>query len=290
VSPTAAKTLAQAKINLFLNVLGREQSGFHAIETLFLRLALGDDVTVRVNDLGRAIKCEGLEGVAPADNIAFRAAESYSGMTGWPRGFSIEIVKRVPVGAGLGGGSADAAAVLRILNKLAPEPLDDSALYDLALGLGSDVPFLVTSAVMALAWGRGERMLALDPLPKKPVLIAIPDFPISTADAYAALDRAGIPDAKSRITELRDLASWGSVAAIAHNVFEPVVGADHPEISRLISTLKLAGAQISRMTGTGSAVFAIFDDLPLALPMMNSRVNLLTTLTASSVVPVTVLD
>jgi 4-diphosphocytidyl-2-C-methyl-D-erythritol kinase len=196
----------------------------------------------------------------------------------------------VPAGAGLGGGSSDAAAVLRILNALAPEPLDSDTLFGLGAMLGSDIPFLLSPSVMALAWGRGERMLELAPLPRKPVLIAVPEFQVSTADAYAALDRAGAAPSKPRITTLPDLSSWGAVAAAAHNDFEGVVGAEHPEIPRLISTLKLAGAQISRMTGTGSAVFAIFDHAPLALPMMNSRMNLLTTLTASSVVPITVLD
>ena len=290
MSATAGRTLAQAKINLFLRVLGREQDGFHAIETLFLRLDLVDDVTVRVTDLGRAIDCEGLTGVPPEKNLAFRAAEAYAMATGWPRGFSIEISKRIPAGAGLGGGSADAAAVLRVLNAIAPEPVREGSLLDLARQLGSDVPFLTGPAVMALAWGRGERMLALEPLSRKPVLIAIPDFQISTADAYAALDRAGKMVSSASLSQMVDLTTWQGVAAISRNDFEGVIGAEHPEIPRLISTLKLAGAQISRMTGTGSAVFAIFDDAPKALPMMNSRVNLLTTLTASSVVPVTVLD
>ncbi|MDQ6716716.1 MAG: 4-(cytidine 5'-diphospho)-2-C-methyl-D-erythritol kinase [Gemmatimonadota bacterium] len=290
MSPVAAKTVAQAKINLFLRVLGKDVDGFHSIETLFLRLGLGDDVTVRVNDLGRAIDCEGLDGVAPEDNLAYRAAEAYAEIAGWPRGFSIEITKRIPAGSGLGGGSADAAAVLRILEALADEPLGAQAVLDLSRRLGSDVPFLASESAMALAWGRGERMLALDPLPKKPVLIAIPEFAVSTADAYAALDRAGSIASASHILWVAELTSWQSVAASSQNDFEAVVGAQHPEIPRLISTFKLAGAQISRMTGTGSAVFSVFDDTPQALPMMNSKVNLLTTLTAASVVPVTVLD
>ncbi len=285
----AAKTLAQAKINLFLRVLGKDATGYHFIETLFLRLDLGDDVTVRVNDLGRAIDCDGLDGVPPEKNLAFRAAESYAAATGWPRGFSIEITKHVPAGTGLGGGSADAAAVLRILNTLAPEPLDPQSLLDLALLLGADVPFLASDATMAFAWGRGERMMLLDPLPKKPVLIAVPDFAVSTADAYAALDRAGGSAVSCGVVSVDELTSWSSVAESSCNAFESVVAANHPEIHRLISTFKLCGAEISRMTGSGSAIFAVFKDLPLALPMMNSRITLLTTRTASSVVPVTVL-
>ncbi len=290
MSPVAAKTVAQAKINLFLRVLGKDVDGFHSIETLFLRLGLSDDVTVRVNDLGRAIDCEGLEGVASENNLAYRAAEAYAEAAGWPRGFSIEISKRIPAGAGLGGGSADAAAVLRILETLAPEPLGAEAILSLSRQLGSDIPFLASESAMALAWGRGERMLALDPLPRKPVLIAVPEFSVSTAEAYAALDRSGSIATAPRLVSVPELTSWQSVAALAQNDFEGVVGAQHPEIPRLISTFKLAGAQISRMTGTGSAVFSIFDDAPVALPMMNSKVNLLTTLTADSVVPVTVLD
>jgi 4-diphosphocytidyl-2-C-methyl-D-erythritol kinase len=286
----AAKTVAQAKINLFLRVLGKEQSGYHSIETLLLRLDLGDAVTVRITDLGRQIDCEGLEGVPAEKNLALRAAEAFSAAAGWPRGFAIEVVKRVPAGAGLGGGSADAAAVLRILNRLAPDPLDASMLMEIALFLGTDVPFLTSDATMAFAWGRGERMLKLDPIAKKPVLIAVPDFGISTAEAYAALDRSGDPVPDSSVLSLGELTSWRAIAQSSVNVFEPVVGAEHPEIPRLVSTLKLAGAQLARMTGTGSAVFAVFDDMPKALPMMNSRVRLLTTLTASSVVPITILD
>jgi 4-diphosphocytidyl-2-C-methyl-D-erythritol kinase len=290
MSPVAGKTLAQAKINLFLRVLGKGVDGYHAIETLFLRLDVGDDVTVRVTDLGRAVDCEGLTGVPAEKNLAYRAAETYAAATGWPRGFSIEISKRIPAGAGMGGGSADAGAVLRILNRLAPEAIDDARLLDVARAVGSDVPFLSSGAVMALAWGRGERMLALSPLTKKPVIVAVPEFGVSTADAYARLDRGGAMPTGASYIPLSDLTSWAAVAAGAQNDFEAVVGAEHPEILRLISTFKLAGAQISRMTGTGSAVFAVFDNPPLALPMMNSKVNLLTTLTSSSVVPVTVLD
>lgn len=286
----AAKTVAQAKINLFLRVLGKEQSGYHSIETLFLRLDLGDNVTVRATDLGRQIDCEGLAGVPAEKNLAFRAAEAFSAANGWPRGFSIEILKRVPAGAGLGGGSADAAAVLRILNSLAPDPLDVSTLMEIALFLGADVPFLTTESVMAFAWGRGERMLSLAPVPRKPILIAVPDTPVSTTEAFAAFDRLGAPAPETSVVSLSELMSWPAIADSSDNVFEQIVGATHPEIPRMVSTLKLAGARIARMTGTGSAVFAIFDEAPKALPMVSSRVQLLTTLTSSSVVPITVLD
>src|SRR3982751_6289548 len=131
-----ARVRAQAKINLFLRVLARESSGYHQIETLFCRLALGDDVTVRVGVRGRSLDCNGAlpsEGLGPVEqNLAWRAAVAYADAASWPIDFAIEIEKRIPVGGGLGGGSADAGAVLRALDALAPSPLAPQALLDIA--------------------------------------------------------------------------------------------------------------------------------------------------------------
>src|SRR5258707_1321972 len=137
----SAKTSAQAKINLMLRVLGREPSGYHQLETVFQRLDLADEVTVRIGGESRSVDCTG-EAMppgglgSPEDNLAFRAAVAYHGATGWPGTFSIEIMKRIAVGAGLGGGSADAGAVLRILDTLSPRPLG-IRLLELAAPLGA---------------------------------------------------------------------------------------------------------------------------------------------------------
>src|SRR5689334_10381706 len=154
----SARVAAQAKINLLLRVLAREASGYHSIETVFLRLGLADDVVVRVGDevRGRSLDCAGEAlpngglGEATA-NLAYRDA------TGWPPGFAIELTKHIPTGAGLGGGSADAGAVLRALDALSPSPLG-RLLPELAPGLGADVAFMTIDSPMALAWGRGERL------------------------------------------------------------------------------------------------------------------------------------
>ena len=120
-----ARVAAQAKVNLLLRVLAREQSGYHSIETVFLRIGISDDVVIRTGDgvQGRSIDCTGEampeSGLgAPDENLAYRAAVAYSSATGWPASFAIEIVKRIPVGAGLGGGSADGGAVLRALDAM----------------------------------------------------------------------------------------------------------------------------------------------------------------------------
>jgi len=182
------RTLAQAKINLSLRVFEKEADGYHSIETVFLRLDMGDDVRLHVRANARSLRCGVMRDQPQEENLAYRAAALYSEETGWPGGFEIVIKKRIPVGGGLGGGSADAAAVLRILNKLAPKPLEADALLRVAARLGSDVPFLASDFVMALAWGRGEKLLEVAPLPSRDVQLFLPPFGIDTGEAYALLD------------------------------------------------------------------------------------------------------
>lgn len=259
MSASAARVVAHAKINLILRVLAREQSGFHAIETLFARLALGDLVTVRTTASSRSLECAGADVGPPEKNLAFRAAAAFADATGWPAGFAIEIEKRVPVGGGLGGGSADAGAVLRALAALSPRSLSEDELLRIATPLGSDVPFLTSEAPLALAWGRGERMLALPALPERDVALVNPGFSVSTADAYAwlAADRDGLAPA-SQLLSLAELATWDAVASLAVNDFEPPVSRRHPEIASTIAALGDRGASIARMSGSGSTLFGVF--------------------------------
>ena len=260
MSGREARLPAQAKVNLYLRILAREASGYHQIETIFLRLALADEVVVRTGVGGRTVDCHGAD-VGPMElNLAYRAAMALRD-AGGPDTFAIEIEKRIPVGAGLGGGSADAAAVLRALNALSDSPLPDDQLLGLAATLGADVPFLTSGAVMALAWGRGERMLVLEPPPSRTVVLLVPPFAISTAEAYAWLDAdlrqpASVP--RPRIWRSDDLSGWPALSAIAHNDFEHLVAARHPEIDELASDLRAAGASSALMSGSGSAVFGIF--------------------------------
>ena len=261
----AARVRAQAKVNLFLRVLAREESGYHLIETLFCRLELADDVVVRVGGAGRRVDVVGADVGPPERNLAFRAATVFAEEARWPPGFAIEIEKRIPIGGGLGGGSADAGAVLRALNALAPAPLVGSAVFEIAARVGADVPFLASEWPLALAWGRGERLLGLAPLSSRETVLVVPSFGVSTADAYAWLDAgqraAGARGASRRAAySLDDLASWDAVAAIAENDFEPAVMRRHPELAEQLARLRATGATLARLSGSGSALFAVLPE------------------------------
>lgn len=263
---------AYAKVNLILRVLAREVSGHHSLETLFQQLALHDVVTVTVGGVARTLTCDGptmpATGLGPAEeNLAFRAAQAYAESARWDIGWHLAIDKRIPVGGGLGGGSADAGAVLRAMESLSPTPLGRDQLLDLAATLGADVPFLTSNASRAWAWGRGDRFLTLPPLPSATVELYAFSNGVNTGLAYSALagyrERKGIMGSDSlgvRALDLEDLASWQRIAIFAANDFEPVVRRMHEGIAQLapllrarVHQLRAAGqSAIGMMSGSGA--------------------------------------
>lgn len=301
MSATEATVQAQAKVNLFLRIIAREDSGYHQIETLFCRIALADSVTVRVTRSGRSLTCAGerlpVEGLgAPERNLAWRAAASYAESTGFPAGFAIAIEKRIPVAAGLGGGSADAGAVLRALNAMNPRPVPPATLLQMGSSLGADVPFLTQEeSTLALAWGRGDRMASLPPLPASAVWLLVPDATVNTADAYRWFDEAGRPSGAAVIPRAQ-LGTWDGVAGVASNDFETVVGERVPRIERLLTALRtpdlrelLGPSGVIVMSGSGSTV-AVISGQPRPRVMEGfpafAGVTLIETETASFVEPV----
>ena len=285
----AARVSAQAKINLLLRVLARESSGYHSIETIFQRIDLADDVTVRVAT-GRALDCTGpampAAGLGATErNLAYRAAAAYADATGWPTGFAIEIVKRIPVGGGLGGGSADAGAVLRALDVLSPRPIGSSALVELAAPLGADVPFMTVEQPTALGWGRGERLMPLPTPSPRPVVLLIPDFSIPTADAYLwVAEERGLYAPAASMLPANATADWQAVARGAANDFQPVVARPHPEIAELVDELRAAGATVAMLAGSGSSVFGVFESAPdVAAIARSAGVSAITTRTSDVV-------
>lgn len=292
------RTLAQAKINLALRILGKQPDGYHSIETVFLRISLGDDVRLHIRENARTLRCGVMRDQPEEENLAFRAAELYSRETGWPHGFEIVIKKRIPIGGGLGGGSADAAAVLRILNAIAEHPITTEELGMMAFQLGSDVPFLASSYSMALAWGRGEKLLGLPPLPSRDAYLFFPPFGVPTGEAYAALDesRGHRPDESPELTA-EMFQDWESAARHSVNDFEPVIRERYPAIDQLLRRADRYDL-FYRLSGSGSTVFKIpgvtrtgiepAGDLPaINLPKGTKRI---VTRTADSVVPVEILD
>ena len=266
---------AQAKLNLHLRVLARDETGFHSIETIFHRIDLADDLEIEITTQEKTLDVEGADTGAVESNLAWRAAEMYATHNGWPGGFRIHLTKRIPVGAGLGGGSADAAAVLRALDSLSPKPMAAHGLLRLAAMLGSDIPFLASDAVMALGWGRGERLLSLPALPLKDVLLMSPEFSVSTADAYRWLDEDRVKKAEanvamgdggapveSKVFDSIGLSTWASIAKFARNDFEAPVTARHPQLREYLDRLRNSRAIFSQMTGSGSTIFGVLDSPP----------------------------
>lgn len=252
---------APAKVNLFLRVLAREADGYHGLETLYCRLALADTLTATpMEGTDVALEVEGA-GTGPAeDNLAVRAARAVQGAVRTPRGVHLRLVKRIPVGAGLGGGSADAAAALRAVNALHGNAVPYPELLHLAARLGADVPFCLSGAPLALGWGHGERLLALPPLPGAPALLLTPPVPVTTAEAYRWIDAARPREVHRGALQLEpaSLAGWGDVARMAGNDFESVVFARLPAVREAFEALARTRPLLCRMSGSGSTLFAIY--------------------------------
>ena len=273
---------AHAKINLLLRILAREEGGFHGIETVFQRIALHDLMHVSVIEKGRSLECDGpampVEGLGPPEhNLAWRAAEGYAAASGWDTGWHIEIEKNIPVGGGLGGGSADAAGVLRAMEAMSPKPIGLPALLALAGTLGADVPFFVCDTSFALAWSRGNRLLQLTALPQMAVTLVTFDAGVSTAAAYTAFANAR-HDSREGVGATwypaSMTASWESLSAFAVNDFERVVPLFHggvakvlPALRKEVSRIRAVGAPaIGLMSGSGASCFLLHPpELPTRL-------------------------
>lgn len=253
---------APAKVNLWLKVLGRETSGYHSLETLFCAIDLCDRIHVEAAPDGVALEVQGETDTGPVEeNLVVRAARRFLHAVG-RGGVRIRLEKRIPSAAGLGGGSSDAAATLRALNHLAREPLGEAQLLQMAIELGSDVPFFLSGSPLALGWGRGERLLSLPPLPERSLLIVHPGAAMATAAAFQALarHRGGDYQPSAQRYLLQQLTSWNEVAQFSVNDFEAVVPATVPAAAEAISLLRHHGAAISRLAGSGACVFGVFAD------------------------------
>lgn len=252
--------ICKAKINLGIDVLDRLPNGYHTVRMVMMRVDFGDDVRVALNESGK-IALSGDDPKMPAgrDNIAYRAAEAVLERAGASEGCDIHIRKRVPMGAGMAGGSADAAGVINMLNELLGGPLSLDERLRIGLDLGADVPFCVMDCC-ALAEGIGEKLTPLPDPPEMSILIAKPRQSISTKWAYENLGFSKKPDGLN-IDALAEAIRRGDRQKMFENmdnVFESVSIRVCPEIAEYKRIMLDLGAEYALMSGSGSAVFGIF--------------------------------
>ncbi len=248
--------LANAKINLYLDITGRRADGYHTLETVMQSVDLADTITVRKGKKGGGISVACSNPLIPTDggNICYKAAERFYEAVGEGYQTAIHIDKRIPHGAGLGGGSADAAAVLLALNRLCGNVLSEEKLLEIGTSVGADVPFCMTGGTR-LCCGIGEQMSRIEPFPKRVFLIVMPDFSCETKAAYRAYDEN--PAAVG--SGLEDfLKSEDDFPKKMYNVFSILYNDERIEsIKRRLVECGALGAELS---GSGAAVFGVFSD------------------------------
>lgn len=254
---------APAKINLTLHVLGRRPDGFHDIASLFVPLDLADTLEVRVGGDAVAVRVPGHPELEGDDNLCAKAARAFAARTGLPGGVEVTLHKRVPFAAGLGGGSSDAAAVLRCLAAAHDLSPGDTRVQAAALDVGSDVPFFLR-CVPAIARGRGEILAPAPRLPPLWLAIVKPPFGVSAAEAYRALARLraeGTLPGGCEPALPESLPDAAAVVRLLHNDLEPAVARLYP-IQGVKERFSASGARGALMSGSGSCVFALFDSAP----------------------------
>ncbi len=256
----AENALCPAKVNLFLKVLGKRPDGYHEISTLMQPISLYDELVVEIAD-GSGIEIICSTGQIPSgpSNLAYRAADLFLKETGIKKKVKLSVVKHIPVGAGLGGGSSDAASVLMSLNSLTGGGLTEEALMRLGAQLGSDVPFFILKSP-ALAEGRGTE-LKRAALPCYHYVLANPGFPVSTAWAYGNLDLTKIGQDYNLSYSVEALSRTGckeGLKGLLVNDLETATIAAHPVLAQVKDALLGIGAQAALMSGSGPTVFGIF--------------------------------
>jgi 4-diphosphocytidyl-2-C-methyl-D-erythritol kinase len=252
---------AHAKINLDLRVLGVRADGFHELRTVFQAIALHDVVECVAREGPFGVDCDTPGVPLDESNLVWRAAETLwrsLRRSGSVRDVGIRLRKDIPLQAGLGGGSSDAAATLLGLTRLWRIPVRPSQLTDLAATLGADVPFFLSGGT-ALGLGRGDEVYPLADLPRHWIVLLVPGFGVSSADAYGWYDSERTLSRGASAREPQHVPGpWPSRAAQMINDLEAPIARHHPEIDQMRSALRAAGALAAAMSGSGSTVFGLF--------------------------------
>lgn len=256
-------SVAHAKLNLTLDVVGKRPDGYHDLQMIMQEITLGDEVILSL-DTGNPWSVISESGEIPCDesNLAIKAAKLFfEAAKTDPNGLTVEIKKITPVCAGMGGGSADGAAVLKMLYEHYEKPISLEMLYQIAEKVGSDVPFAIFGGT-ALAEEKGQILTRISPMPQCHIVLCKPSFPISTPALFKAIDSEEIekrPDTEAMLMALEE----GEIELVAnalYNVFSPVVEREHPEINEIKEEMLRFGALNACMTGSGPTVFGIFTE------------------------------
>lgn len=249
---------APAKINLFLDIIGRLDNGYHSLFMVMQSIGLSDRVTLEKTEGGIYLSCSDSRLPSDEKNIAYKAAAAFFKYTGIEPGVKIAIEKRIPFAAGLAGGSADAAAVIVGLDKIYETNLSERELCKIGLTVGSDVPFCIVGGT-CLSQNTGGVLSALEPLKDCFIVLAKPEAGVSTAEAYAAADNTYLyrPDSM-RMLDACEKGDFEGICKYAGNVFEQVIEvADRVEFKRI---MRDNGCSLCQMSGSGPTVFALFED------------------------------
>jgi 4-diphosphocytidyl-2-C-methyl-D-erythritol kinase len=250
-----------AKINWALDVLFKRQDGYHELRTIYQTVSLHDNLIISKTDGAIEIVCDDARVPCDETNLVHKAAMKLRQAAGIKIGARIEIEKHIPVAAGMGGGSSNAAATLLGLEKLWQVTIDENEKFNIAASLGSDVPLFLTGGTL-LGIGRGEEVYPLEEVDCTNLLLVNPGIAVSTATAYSSLQRLTM-EASPRKIPFAFFAAKGirELPLVARNDFEEVVLVTHPEIAEVKERLQRLGAKLALMSGSGSTVFAVFDNL-----------------------------
>ena len=249
---------SHAKVNLRLDILNKRADGYHEIRTVFQKISLADEMSITSAKSGIEIACDHPQVPDDETNLAYRAAHTLLTKHKIREGISISIKKRIPIAAGLGGGSSNAAATLMGINQLFALGIHPQELMSIGKDIGADVPFFIFGK-SALATGIGDKLESLEVIPPLWLLLITPDFPISTAWAYGNV-RRGLTNRNNNITIPQYINHLQDVITILSNDLEHVVIPRYPLIQEIKDTLLAEGAKGSLMSGSGSTVFGIFEN------------------------------
>ena len=265
---SSVTVLAPAKINLFLQILGKREDGYHEIYSLIQAVDLYDSLTVTKSNSGISLVCDDPSLPSDSSNLAWKAAKLMQDKAKMETGVSMELTKRIPYGAGLGGGSSDAAAVMKGINQLVGLELPAGQLAVWGAELGSDVPFFFSEGA-ALVSGRGEIVEPVEVFQEYFVLLIKPNFDISTKVAYQTL-RLYLTkfSAKGHINLKTSGKEFFKTIHKLGNDFQTVVAHDHPELESCMTLLRDSGAAYVALSGSGSAFYGLFEQ-PLDFEFMN---------------------